>query len=311
MIVNNSQSSDPAVLKLIGNTPLLPLHFADEEVTLFAKAEFMNPSGSIKDRLASYILLDAQRRGELRPDSIILECTSGNTGISLAMVGAALGYRTRILMSESASVERRHLIRHFGGEVESFAATNGYETGIEISRSLAAGDDRVFLPRQFENTLNAEDHQEHTVPEIVTQMNGKVVDAFVAGYGTGGTIAGCGVGLKGVYPKVEVVAMEPKEAAMLSGEMPCCHFIEGVSGGYVPPLVKHAPIDSVEKVGSFEALEMTRRLAREFGLLVGTSSGANVVAALRVAKRLGGSANVVTILCDRAERYYSTKLFNS
>lgn len=310
MIANNQTiPAKAAILEYIGNTPLLELPLQAEEVTIYAKAEFMNPSGSIKDRLASYILLDARRRGLLRPDSIILECTSGNTGISLAMVGAALGYRTRILMSESASVERRHLIRHFGGEVETFAATKGYSTGIEISRSLAAGDSRVFLPRQFENRLNAQDHEEHTVPEIIRQMGRKKVDAFVAGYGTGGTICGCGNGLKEVYPNIEVVAMEPTEAAMLSGEAPCCHFIEGVSGGYVPPLIEEAPINSIEKVSSQDALDMTRRLASEYGLLVGTSSGANLVAAARVAQRLGPDANVVTILCDRAERYYSTRLF--
>lgn len=300
--------SRPPVLDLIGRTPLLRLHFRPENLTVFAKAEFLNPSGSIKDRLALTIVEDAERRGLLRPDSIILECTSGNTGIAFAMVGAAKGYRVRILMSESASVERRHLIRQLGGEVELFAARQGYGTGIELSRELAARDPRIFLPRQFENPLNALDHELHTGPEIVAQLGGPA-HAFVAGYGTGGTLTGCGRALRAAYPEIEVVAMEPAEAALLSGESPCCHFIEGVAGGYVPPLLRDAPIDRVEKVASADALAMARRLSREFGLLVGTSSGANIVAALRLAAARGPHARVVTILCDRAERYYSTRLF--
>jgi cysteine synthase A len=159
----------PPVLTLIGDTPLLPLHFPEANRTLYAKAEFLNPSGSIKDRLALAIIEDAEERGLLSPDSIILECTSGNTGISLAMVGAAKGYRVKILMSESASVERRHLIRQLGGEIQLFAANRGYATGIELSLELAAQDPRIFLPRQFENPLNALDHEVATGPEILAQ----------------------------------------------------------------------------------------------------------------------------------------------
>ena len=300
--------STPEILSLIGRTALLPLRFATEGITLYAKAEFTNPSGSIKDRLALTILTDARERGLLKPDSIILECTSGNTGISLAFVGAVLGYRVRILMSENASVERRHLMRHFGAEIQLFKPVRGYLTGIELSRTMAAADPRIFLPRQFENPLNARDHEEHTAREIIAQMEYKV-DAFVSGYGTGGTLTGCGRTLKRHNPNVRIVAMEPAEAAMLSGESPCCHGIEGVAGGYVPPLLDKTVIDEVVKVSSVDALAMTRRLAREFGLLVGTSSGANVEAALRIARRLGPAARVATILCDRAERYYSTSLF--
>lgn len=304
----NAQSV-PEIFALIGRTPLLPLRFGAEGLTIYAKAEFTNPSGSIKDRLALSILLDARQRGLLRPDSIILECTSGNTGISLAMVGTALGYRVRILMSENASIERRHLMRHLGAEIQLFQPLRGYLTGIELSRQQAAADPRIFLPCQFENPLNALDHEENTGPEIIAQM--KQVDAFVSGYGTGGTLTGCGRALKRHNAAVQIVAMEPAEAAMLSGESPCCHTIEGVAGGYVPPLLTGATIDRVEKVSSPDALAMTRRLAREFGLLVGTSSGANVCAALQTARRLGPAARVATILCDRAERYYSTSLFST
>ena len=298
----------PEIFSLIGRTPLIPLRFHAEGLTIHAKCEFTNPTGSIKDRLALTILLDARRRGVLGPDSTILECTSGNTGISLAMVGAALGYRVKILMSDTASVERRHLVRHLGAELQLFKATNGYLTGIELSREMAAADPRYFLPRQFENPLNALDHEEHTGPEILAQMQNRV-DGFVSGYGTGGTLTGIGRALKAQNPSVQIIAMEPAEAAMLSGEHPCCHSIEGVSGGFVPPLLAGAPLDGRGKVTSAEALQMTRRLAREFGLLVGTSSGANLCAALRLGRDMGPKARIVTILCDRAERYYSTSLF--
>lgn len=298
----------PPLLGLIGRTPLVPLHFPEVGLTIHAKAEFLNPSGSIKDRLAACILLDARERGLLKPDSVILECTSGNTGIALAMVGTALGYRVKILMSESASIERRHLMRHFGAELQLFKADRGYITGIEIAEEMAARDSRIFLPRQFANPLNAQDHVDHTGREILAQLPGRI-DAFVSGYGTGGTLNGCSRALRAAHPHIKIVAMEPAEAAMLSGESPCCHNIEGVAGGYLPPLLQGVQVDWPEKVSSADALAMTRRLARDFGFLVGTSSGANVAAAIRTAQKLGPAAQVVTILCDRAERYYSTKLF--
>jgi cysteine synthase len=297
-----------AVLSLIGHQPTLPLRFEPEGVTVYAKCEFLNPSGSIKDRFASAVIADAEQRGVLKPDSIILECTSGNTGISLAMVGAARGYRVTILMSESASVERRQIMRHLGADVVLFKAGGGYQTGIDLSREMAAKDPRYFLPRQFENPLNARDHEHYTAEELMRAVRGPIA-AFVAGYGTGGTLAGIGTALKRRYPEVRILAMEPAEAAMLAGECPCCHFIEGVAGGFLPPLLRSAPLDGATKVASADAMAMTQRLSREFGLLVGTSSGANVVAALRIARDLGPAAAVATVLCDRAERYFSTRLF--
>jgi len=296
-----------AVLSLIGNTPLLKLGFEPEGLAILAKAEFLNPTGSIKDRLAASIILDAEQRGLLRPDSIILECTSGNTGIALAMVGTVRGYRVRILMSSTASGERRQLIQRLGAELQLFETAGSYQAGIDLTLEMAAGDSRIFLPRQFENPLNAADHEHTTGPEILRAAQGPV-HAFVSGYGTGGTLAGCGKAIKARWPQARIVAMEPGDD-ILPGESPCCQRIEGVAQGYVPPLLRQAPLDERVAVAGTDALAMARRLHREFGLLVGTSSGANVVAALRVARELGPEATVVTILCDRAERYFSTALF--
>ena len=298
-----------SVLSLIGNTPLAPLRFAEEGLTVLAKCEFLNPSGSVKDRLAKAVLLDAERRGLLRPDSVVVECTSGNTGIALSMVGAALGYRVTILMSKGASEERRRLIRQLGAELILFESAGRYQTGIEMSQRMAADDPRCFLTRQFENPLNIEDHEHGTGQEILRQVGGPI-HAFVSGFGTGGTLAGCGKAIKSRWPQARVMAMEPAEQALLAGECPCCHFIEGVADGFVPPLLRAAPLDGHIEITSAEALTMTQRLHREFGLLVGTSSGANVAAALRTARELGPRATVVTLLCDRAERYFSTPLFD-
>ncbi len=304
------RSRSAAVLSLVGNTPLVPLHFEAEQLTIYAKCEIFNPSGSIKDRFAKCVLVDAEQRGLLQPDSVIVECSSGNTGIAMSMIGATLGYQVRILMSASASEERRKIIRQLGAELVLFDSGGQYQTGIEMSRKMAAGDARVFMPRQFENPINAEDHDHCTGQEILKQMPGPI-DAFVTGFGTGGTLAGCGKAIKRRWPKARIVAMEPADQALLAGECPCCHFIEGVADGFIPQLLRDAPLDGNIKVKSAEAMAMTRRLHREFGLLVGTSSGANVIAALQLAQELGPRSTVVTLLCDRAERYFSTPLFET
>ncbi len=298
-----------ALLSLIGKTPMLPLYFPEVDRTLYVKCEFLNPSGSIKDRLARTIILDAEKHGLLGPKSIILECTSGNTGIAFAMIGAARGYRVSIVMSERASGERRRLIEQLGAELILFSE-HGYQAGIELTRKMAASDPRYFLPRQFENPLNSLDHQQETAVEILEQMQGRV-DAFISGYGTGGTLAGCAVTLREADMATQIIAMEPAESALLSGEEACCHWIEGVAGGFVPPLLQVIKLDRVVKISSERALQMTHRLNQEFGLLVGSSSGANVAAALQVAAQLEANCRVVTVLCDRAERYFSTKLFAS
>ncbi len=300
---------DPAVLRLIGNTPMVPIHFQPENVTIWAKCEFLNPSGSIKDRFAKEVVLDAEQRGLLKPDSIILECSSGNTGIALSIIGAAKGYRVTILMSEGASQERRQLIHQLGAELILFGSKGRYQTGIEMSREMAAKDPHYFLPRQFENPLNVADHEHGTGEEILRQVPGPI-GCFVAGFGTGGLLAGVSNAIKARYPQARIYAMEPAESAVLAGECPCCHYIEGVADGFVPPLLRGAPLDDEVKVPSAEAMAMTKRLHREHGLLVGTSSGANVAAALRLAQQECPGGTVVTLLCDRAERYFSTPLFN-
>ncbi len=297
----------PSIAGTIGETPMVSLRFSPENLTIYAKCEFLNPSGSIKDRLARAIFDHAEKEGLLRPDSIILECSSGNTGVALAMMGAARGYKVTIVISEKASRERLHLIRQLGGDVITFPA-GGYRAGIELTLRMALKDRRYFLPRQFENPLNTEDHKQTTGVEIIRQM-ARPIDAFVAGYGTGGTLSGVGCALRWVRPETQIYAMEPAEAAILLGEAPCCHFIEGVADGFVPPLLKGVKLDGSIKVSSAEAMQMARRLTREFGLLVGTSSGANIAAALKIAGQLGRERTVVTLLPDRAERYFSTPLF--
>ncbi len=298
-----------ALFSLIGNTPMIKLRFEPEGVTLHCKCEFRNASGSVKDRLARHVLSDAQKRGLLKPDSNILECSSGNTGIALSMVGSVMGYKVTILMSASASEERRRLIRQLGADLILFDSAGKYQTGIEMSRQMAAEDPRYFLPRQFENPLNVQDHEFGTGEEIISQVDGPI-DAFIHGFGTGGTLAGCGKAIRKRWPKAKIYAMEPAEQALLAGECPCCHMIEGVADGFIPDLLKDAPLDDHIKVTSSDAMTMTRRLHRDYGLLVGTSSGANIVASIRIAQEMGPKANVVTLLCDRAERYFSTPLFD-
>jgi cysteine synthase len=297
------------LLALIGNTPIIPLRMEPENRTIWAKCEFLNPSGSIKDRLARTIITDAHSRGLLNENSDILECTSGNTGIAFAMIGAACGYPVTIVMSERASGERRRIIEHFGAKLILFKES-GYQHGIELTQQMAAKDSRYFLPRQFENPLNAWDHEHETGQEILKQAPGPIA-AFVSGYGTGGTLAGCSRALKTANSSTKIFAMEPAESALLAGEEACCHWIEGIAGGFIPKLLQGVAIDGTCKVSSPDAIAMTRRLNRQFGLLVGSSSGANVAAALRIASSMPEDAVVATLLCDRAERYFSTRLFET
>jgi cysteine synthase A len=296
------------VLDSIGHTPMIRLKRASEETgcEIFGKAEFMNPGGSIKDRIARYIILEAERRGELGKGATIMEVTSGNTGIALAMVGAMRGYRVVIIMPETVSEERRRMIQFFGGELKLLSKVNDMQNAIEETEELAADRDDIFLPRQFANPDNVDTHRKTTGPEILRQLKGEI-DAFVMGVGTGGTIMGVGRALSKAGSPARIVAVEPDESAVMSGSDRGCHGIQGLADGFIPELVDLDEIDEIVRVTTDDAIEASRAISREEGLLVGISSGANVLAAMQVARELGPGHSIVTMLCDRGERYLSVK----
>ncbi len=289
------------ILDLIGNTPIIRL--AGESI--FAKAEFLNPGGSIKDRVARAMLEGAERDGRLKPDSIIVEPTSGNTGIGVAMVGRVKGYQVRIVMPEGMSVERKKLIKALGAELVLTPDELSIPGAVERVEKMAAEDPRVFVPQQFENPDNPRCHYEETAPELWRQMTGNV-DVFVAGVGSGGTLQGVGQFLKEHRPGVRIVAVEPKNVSALLGHEPGLHQIQGIGDGFIPAVLDVSLVDDVIEVTDEDAIETTRQLGRDFGLLVGISSGANVWAARQLAKTCQG--NIATVLPDRAERYFSTAL---
>jgi cysteine synthase A len=289
------------ILDLIGDTPLVRL----KGENIFAKAEFLNPGGSIKDRVALAMIEGGERDGRLKPDSIIVEPTSGNTGIGVALVGKLKGYRVRIVMPEGMSEERKKLIRALGAELVLTPDQQGIAGAVERVREMAAQDARVFVPQQFENPDNPRVHYEKTARELWQQMAGEIA-CFVAGVGSGGTLQGVGKFLKEHKPGVRIVAVEPKNASALLGHEPGLHQIQGIGDGFIPAVLDVSLIDEVIEVTDEDAVETTRQLGREYGLLVGISSGANVWAARQVARTLRG--NVTTVLPDRAERYFSTAL---
>lgn len=290
-----------SILDLIGNTPLLKLNGAN----IFAKAEFLNPGGSIKDRIAVAMLEGAERDGKLNGESVIVEPTSGNTGIGVALVGRLKGYRVRIVMPEGLSVERKKLIQAMGAELVRTPDHESIPGAVKRVEEMAAADPRVFVPQQFENPENPRAHYEHTAPELWQQMRGNIA-CFVAGVGSGGTLQGVGQFLKEHNPHTRIVAVEPKNVAALLGHEPGLHQIQGIGDGFIPPILDVSLVDDVIEVSDEDAIATTRELGRDFGLLVGISSGANVWAARRLAKMVQG--NITTILPDRAERYFSTAL---
>jgi cysteine synthase A len=290
-----------SVLQLIGNTPVLQL----PAEPIFAKAEFFNPGGSIKDRVALAMIEGAERDGKLRADSILVEPTSGNTGIGIALVGRQKGYEVKIVMPEGMSVERKKLIGALGAELVLTPDGEGIPGAVRRAAALAAADDRVFVPQQFENADNPRCHYEFTGPELWRQMSGQIA-CFVAGVGSGGTLQGIGRFLREQKPAVRLVAVEPKNVSALLGHEPGLHQIQGIGDGFVPAVLDTSMIDDVIEVTDADAIETTRQLGRDLGLLVGISSGANVWAARQLARR--GDGNVTTILPDRAERYFSTAL---
>jgi len=289
------------ILDLIGNTPLVRL--GRERV--FCKAEFLNPGGSIKDRVALAMIEGAERDGRLKPGSILVEPTSGNTGIGVALVGRLKGYRVRIVMPEGMSVERKKLVRALGADLVLTPADESLDGAVRRARELAESDPRVFVPQQFENPDNPRIHYEQTAPELWRQMTGDVA-CFVAGVGSGGTLQGIGKFLREHRPDVHIAAVEPKNVSALLGHEPGLHQIQGIGDGFVPAILDVSIVDEVIEVTDEDAIETTRELGRDFGLLVGISSGANVWAARQLAGHVKG--NIATVLPDRAERYFSTAL---
>jgi cysteine synthase A len=300
----SSSSRDPradrSVLDLIGDTPLLALQRIPAAGTkVYAKLEAKNPSGSVKDRPALAMIEAAEAEGKVGPGSVIVEATSGNTGIALAMIAAVRGYRCVLVMPEDMSVERRRILRAYGAEIVITAADDGMSGAVAEAERIAARIERSFMPRQFENPANPAIHERTTAREILLAMPD--LAAFVAGVGTGGTLTGVARALRAARPGVRVVAVEPAKSAVLSGGAPGLHAIQGIGAGFVPPVLDRSLIDEVVTVTDVAADNMARRLAREEGLLVGPSSGANVHAACEVAANVDGP--VVTVLCDGGERY--------
>lgn len=308
MIYNN-------ILEAMGNTPIVRLNHmtGPEDAEILVKYEGMNVGGSIKTRTALKMIEAAEQKGLLHKDSIIVEPTSGNQGIGLALVGAVKGYRTIIIMPDSVSVERRLLVSQYGAEIRLVHDDNdigeAIENCIKMAKLMRSDDPNVFFPDQFSNRDNLRAHEENTALEILEQIRGPI-DGFCSGVGTGGTITGIGKILREHNPNIRIWACEPENAAILSGGNIGTHLQMGIGDGVIPPILDQRIYQDVCLVSDEEAMETTKRLAREEGILCGISSGTNVCVALKMARELGAGRRVVTILPDTGERYFSTPLFN-
>lgn len=293
----------------IGDTPMIRINrlVPAEHAVVFAKCEFFQPLNSVKDRIGAAMIAAAERAGKINPETHIIEPTSGNTGIALAFVCAAKGYKLTLTMPESMSLERRALLRAMGAHLELTPAADGMMGAIRRASEMVQQEKNAWMPQQFENPANPEVHRLTTGPEILEATEGRL-DAFVAGVGTGGTITGVGETLREAGLKVRVVAVEPARAPVLQGGRAAIHGIQGIGASFVPTVLNREIYDEVVGVRDEDAYEMTKRLSREEGLLVGISSGANVWAAVRVAQELGPGKRVVTMLCDTGERYLSVPL---
>jgi len=295
-----------SILELIGDTPMVELTkvVSPKMATLCAKLEAFNPGGSVKDRIALAMVEDAEKRGLLKDGGVIVEPTSGNTGIGLAMVSAIRGYRLILTLPEGMSTERVSLLERFGAEVVITPANEGMVGAVKKARELAATIPDAYMPLQFSNPSNPRIHRQTTAQEILRAVEGEI-HAFVAGVGTGGTITGVGEVLKKRYPQLRVVAVEPLSSAVLSGKPAGNHRIQGIGAGFVPEVLDRSVIDEIIPVEDMDAYTMARRLAKEEGVLAGISAGAAVWAALKVAEQLGKGKTVVVILPDTGERYLS------
>lgn len=308
MICNN-------ILEAMGNTPMIRLqHMTDDDsAEILVKFEGLNVGGSIKTRTAYNMILDAENRGLIDKDTIIVEPTSGNQGIGLALVGAVRGYRTKIIMPDSVSEERRKLVKHYGAEVilvhDAGNIGDCIQECVEIAQKMQEEDSRVFVPQQFENPANPQIHRDRTALEILEQVDGSI-DGFCSGIGTGGTITGIGETLKEKNPNMEIWAVEPRDAAILSGGSIGTHVQMGIGDGVIPAILNQEIYNDICIIEDDEALQVSKDLAAKEGILCGISSGTNVAAALKMAKKLGKGKTIVTVLPDTAERYFSTPLFD-
>ncbi|MDH4083438.1 MAG: cysteine synthase A [Nitrospira sp.] len=300
------------ITELIGNTPLVRLNRLSKEgsATIYGKVEFFNPGGSVKDRICLNMINEAERQGTLKPGGTIVEPTSGNTGIGLALVAAVRGYKLILVMPESMSMERASLLSSYGAQLVLTPAWEGMKGSIKEAESILAQNPSYFMPDQFSNPANPAMHKATTALEIWDALEGKI-DAFVAAVGTGGTITGCGEVFKERRPDVKVIAVEPAGSPVLSGGDPGPHKIQGIGAGFIPKVLNRTILDRVITVTDDEAYQTAKQLSKKEGLLVGISAGANVFAAQKLAEELGPGKNVVTILCDTGERYISIeKYFN-
>ncbi len=300
------------ITEMIGRTPLVRLNRLTPEGggAIYGKVEFFNPGGSVKDRICLNMIDEAERQGKLKPGGTIVEPTSGNTGIGLALVAAVRGYKLILIMPESMSMERASLLSSYGAQLVLTPAWEGMKGAIKEAESIVAQNPAYFMPDQFSNPANPAMHKKTTALEIWEALDGKI-DAFVAAVGTGGTITGCGEVFKERNKNIRVIAVEPAGSPVLSGGDPGPHKIQGIGAGFVPKVLNRSVLDGVVTVTDDEAYQTAKLLAKKEGLLVGISAGANVFAAQKLAKELGPGKNIVTILCDTGERYISIeKYFN-